>query len=490
MQIVSRIDLNKIPRTFSLDNLRYFPFAASSDSSSSLTTRLASLEKLTKELISLLKKSTASDSRDEVRQPTSRETAFRSARGVPELLAASEGVLAAAASGRSLFCTACTKDPTSAPGDPPNTAGVFACSYDINKTFSYSEHLPTSFRCLKDTIKRHFSSDRHLRAEEAAKRRQNHQLLRDEESGGITMRVLRTAYYVISKSLPHTMFEELIVLQHKNGMNMGDLNHSKMFMAKARQVFSEEVRDKLKEHIDGQPCVALMADKVTVNGKTMDITAVTTVVPGAPVGKMLQSFVVGAPVVANCSGSEHAKQLQATIGELGITHTEQLAAIAADGQVHHNSVPKKLLAEMSSADSLPASSACVPCVWDQSHLVNLADADARNSDKCKWVGETIEVVTRVTKRFKFGTANVALFEAGRQIGKKVLHPKLWSETRFAPHASAVFHTFLNNVPSMIHALQERTDSEGRVKALRELKEDLQILRGGYLQLNLTFLSSA
>ena len=221
LQIVSRIDMNKIPRTCSLDNLRYFPFAASSDSSFSLTTRLASLEKLTKELISLLKKY----SRNEVRQPTSRETAFRSARGVPELLAASEGVLAAAASGRSLFCTKCTKDPTSAPGYPPNTEEVFACSYDIDKTFRYSEQLPTSFRCLKDTIKRHFGSDRHLRAEEAAKRRQNHQLLKDEESGGITMRVLRTAYYVISKSLPHTMFEELVVLQRKNSMNMGDLNH-------------------------------------------------------------------------------------------------------------------------------------------------------------------------------------------------------------------------------------------------------------------------
>ena len=125
-----------------------------------------------------------------------------------------------------------------------------------------------------------------------------------------------------------------------------------MFMARARQAFGLELQEKLKEHIAEQLCVALMADKVTVNDKTMDITAVTTVVPETPPGKMLQTFVIGAPVVENCNGAEHARQLQNTARVLGITHTDQLAAIAADGQVHHNGVPKKLLAEMSSADSL------------------------------------------------------------------------------------------------------------------------------------------
>ena len=109
---------------------------------------------------------------------------------------------------------------------------------------------------------------------------------------------------MISKSLSHAVFEELIVLQHRNGINVGDLNHSKMFMSRARTAFSQEVREKIKEHTDSQSCVALLAVKVTVNGKTMDITAVATVVPEAPVGKMLQNLVIGAPVVQNCDGAE------------------------------------------------------------------------------------------------------------------------------------------------------------------------------------------
>ena len=120
------------------------------------------------------------------------------------------------------------------------------------------------------------------------------------------------------------------MLQHQKGVSIGDLNHSKMFIAKTYQAFSQEVKEKMKDHIAEQPCVALTADKVTVNDKTMNITAITTVVPDAPTGKLLQNFVIGASVVSNCSRSEHAKQLQITAGELNIMHTEQLAAFAAD----------------------------------------------------------------------------------------------------------------------------------------------------------------
>ena len=66
----------------------------------------------------------------------------------------------------------------------------------------------------------------------------------------------------------------------------------------------------------------------------MDTTAITTVVPETPVGSMIQSVVVGAPVVKERDGDGHAQQLLETVGSLGITGTEQLSAIAADGQAH------------------------------------------------------------------------------------------------------------------------------------------------------------
>ncbi|KAF0303303.1 hypothetical protein FJT64_024705 [Amphibalanus amphitrite] len=164
---------------------------------------------------------------------------------------------------------------------------------------------------------------------------------------------------------------------------MGNINHSKAFMAQTRETFHHQALIRLAEPVKQQPCVALSADKATLNKRTMDITAITAVVLEAPVGRMIQGFVVGAPVVKERDGNGHTQQLRGTIASLGTTRTEQLSAFAADEQVHHNSVPTKLLQAMSVGSASPA---CVPCVWDAAHLINLADQNARNAPSCKWKG--------------------------------------------------------------------------------------------------------
>ena len=63
-------------------------------------------------------------------------------------------------------------------------------------------------------------------------------------------------------------------------------------MSQARGMFYRQVLTSLTEHVQKQPCVALSADKATVNKRTVGITAITTVVPEAPVGSMIQRFVV------------------------------------------------------------------------------------------------------------------------------------------------------------------------------------------------------
>ena len=151
-----------------------------------------------------------------------------------------------------------------------------------------------------------------------------------------------------------------------------------------------------------------MADKVTVNGKTMDITAVTTVVPEAPPGKMLQTFVIGAPVEANCSGSEHARRLQTTVRILGTTHIEQLAVIAADGQVHHNRASRVgLRVNPISARVKPNGKARV--ILDLSALHGDAVNEMINPDEC-----TVRYASRddlAQLIFAYGGAGTRVFKA-------------------------------------------------------------------------------
>ena len=57
-------------------------------------------------------------------------------------------------------------------------------------------------------------------------------------------------------------------------------------MIKARDTFYTAVLDKIASVVDGEPCVAVMADKVTLNKRTVDITVINVVVPEAYLRKL------------------------------------------------------------------------------------------------------------------------------------------------------------------------------------------------------------
>ena len=97
------------------------------------------------------------------------------------------------------------------------------------------------------------------------------------KEGGVALRAMRTTHFVLAKSMSQTTFEELIVLQHTNGINMCNINLSKAFTEKAREAVRRQVLTSLAQHVQPQPGVALSADKATVNKRTLGTTAVTAV---------------------------------------------------------------------------------------------------------------------------------------------------------------------------------------------------------------------
>ena len=100
--------------------------------------------------------------------------------------------------------------------------------------------------------------------------------------------MLRTGYLILKKALPHAMFEDLVVLQHRNKVNVGDINHSSAFVASLRSQVSSVMSSKLADFIAKQPCVSIVVDKVTIARRTVDITAVLAVAPGAPLENLTQ----------------------------------------------------------------------------------------------------------------------------------------------------------------------------------------------------------
>ena len=68
-------------------------------------------------------------------------------------------------------------------------------------------------------------------------------------------------------------------------------------MQRFRGAFAEAILEVVTDHVEKVPCVALVADKVTVDKRTIDITGIITLLSDAPHDCMVQSYVVGAPIV-------------------------------------------------------------------------------------------------------------------------------------------------------------------------------------------------
>ena len=372
-----------------------------------------------------------------------------------------------------VVCTTCVPDFDPEVHMGKRAVGVFFYKFSEGTTFQPSERLPAAFSRLKMSVKAHLQGREHHKNKAAQVNAAKEAEARASIARTVNVRVGRTAYLVLKTSMPRERFEELIVLQHINGLDMGSTGHSVNLIAGFRTATHEVLMEQLRLHVTTQPCVALMADKVTVNHRTIDITALTSIVPAAPAGELVQTYVVGAPIVINHDGKSMAEQWRDTVASVGIETTDQLAAICTDGQYLHNHVPAKFLELMGSTSGKPA----VPCLWDGAHLLQLAEGSARKEAASSWVSRVIDDITRITKRFRLGGGLEQLRAEADDRGVKMRAPQLWSETRFAPHAAVVLEAFQTNMGLMEAVMERQIPFCPSKSAADDMKADVRILKG-------------
>ena len=74
-----------------------------------------------------------------------------------------------------------------------------------------------------------------------------------------------------------------------------------------------------------------------------------------------------------------------------------------------------------------------------------------------------------------------LLNAGKRTGVTVLRPKMWSETRFSPHAANVIRVFMHNMKTMVAVLNDRIEELNyRTGAAQQLEEHQRCLQGMFI----------
>ena len=155
--------------------------------------------------------------------------------------------------------------------------------------------MPASLSRLKNSVKEHRKGRDHQQRSKdrsSAKRAE-----RVSVAGTVSIRVGRTAHFILKSFMPRERFEELVVLQHINRLDMGRRGHSSRQISQFLSATHEVLMKELRGHVTAQPCIALMADKVTANHRTINVTTLLSIVPAAPAGQLFSTYVVGAPVV-------------------------------------------------------------------------------------------------------------------------------------------------------------------------------------------------
>ena len=97
----------------------------------------------------------------------------------------------------------------------------------------------------------------------------------------------RTCYYCLKNGRPTSDFTQLVSMQHSNGADVGDLNHSTYFINKLAGSFCKVIMGRIKKHLSTRlpqtgllpPC-KIVEDSATYRHDTRHLVGVTTVFPG------------------------------------------------------------------------------------------------------------------------------------------------------------------------------------------------------------------
>ena len=258
-----------------------------------------------------------------------------------------------------MICTFCVVYPDH--GGISHVPGCF--TYDIKHDDEYTSTnlLSQKFRNLKKNIKRHLSKEIHINSVKEWNQLQKTHDKRETRVHSIGMRIARLCYAGYRTGSTKRNFEQEILRSVLNGVDLGDINHSKEFYSEFMPYVASQISARLKTYFSStleqtgyRPPVNVQADKGTNCHRTRQLTSCVTVVPDSP--NLLNVLYLGQPVVKEHDGSGITKSI---VGELQTWNlrSDQMEGGSFDGQYFHLSVPTHLVNQLSLPDQFL-------CTWD------------------------------------------------------------------------------------------------------------------------------
>ena len=316
--------------------------------------------------------------------------------------------------------------------------------YDIS--LEQGRKQSASLAHLKDNLKKHlFNSASHKAALDKSEVKDKIEKKEESRNEKCGMTLGRTAYHILRNGHPCSNFTQLLSMQHSNGCDIGDINHSTKLVNNLAKSFSKVIMGRVEVHLSSRlpqtgclpPC-KVVEDGATYRHDTRHLIGLTTIFPGDQ--PLIQSVFCGAPKGVRSDAASTAKSMATTISQYMVP--QQYVGTSTDGANFLAGVGEQLDQELGQEGHHD---------WDGVHAAATIDAGLRNPKKpwaelFAWLNKITDIISKANRFHNWGMewdrffrTCEAMVEEGYDVKCKV--PKFFSATRYANYAVKIYTRF-------------------------------------------------
>lgn len=363
---------------------------------------------------------------------------------------------------------------------PDKTGGLFKYDFSLGDDFrNTTTNLPREFRNLKSHIVTHLKTKSHIEKKKEFEFSSKEKERLTNRQYRVGMILGRQAYKILKCSESYLKYETDVVVLKEQGCDVGNLNHSRKFVAEFRDSVHATLMTKVRKLVNeplpatGKPTpISVIADKLTPNRRTLQIVGFH-----GYVGDKVQSLVAGVPALSGGDGISVTRCLQKGLSNLEIPAQELSSRIvggAFDGEYFHLGVDSHLHNMMLVSEEARE---WYTYQWDIAHIIELAEKDSMQDSSCEPIRKVVSTISETSKSFSHGKSfRLLVEEASLEIDEedeedfyqeiekvKVRVPGHFSETRFATYSAVVIEKWLNNYPLYYRIMnREQKDDLDRI----------------------------
>ena len=233
------------------------------------------------------------------------------------------------------------------------------------------------------------------------------------------------------------------MLAHKNGVDIGNINHSKEFPRLFLKSVYETYKTKMVNYLStafpstGHPPINIIADKATYKHRTRQFVAPTTITPGCP--QFVQSVFLDVPPVKRHDRPGVTESIIEVLDDFNVV-SKQICGQSCDGAYFHLGVPVML-----SKHYKKGNKSCI-AMHDPLHSAGLVDSHIRDNGQVEWL---VSITSKCGSVLAISIGVKAMnyfYRSVKKIDVKLYDPKSFSATRFA---ITVFTTVLDMTTQLL-----------------------------------------